>query len=238
MIMADPLDAASNYSSYIPPSQSAMGSLYKNVYKKNSNSSDPIGYLFDSYDAEQRDWEAKNPALNQFEYIKENTPETSYASVLPLGTFEREVADTVMAPDATPASIQAAVTELVKIPGLYKGDPTNLIAPFTYAKNMYQEWTEANTKWKKDGGDKYNESPLGKLGLPDPAEDYNPTSFSNYAKWETSKINGMKKAFGDKFTPSIQKRVEEIYRARAVAQNRKDGRTPYRDALISYEARR
>ena len=238
MIMADLLDTESNYSSYIPPSQSAMGSLYKNVYKKNSNSSDPIGYLFDSYDAEQRDWEVKNPVLNQSDYIKENTPETSYALVLPLGTFEREVADIVTAVDATPDSIQKGVEALVKTPGLYKGDPTNTIPAFTFAKNLYQEWTGAQTKWAKDGGDKYNESPLGKLGLPDPAEDYNPTSFTNYAKWETGKINGMKKAFGDKFTPALQKRVEEIYRARAVAQNRKDGRTPYRDALISYEARR
>lgn len=237
MIMADLLDTESNYSSYIPPSQSAMGSLYKNVYKKNSNSSDPIGYLFDSYDAEQRDWEVKNPVLDNDTFIAENAPEVLYYGALPDGSFEREVVDAIKEKNVTPVQINARVQSLIDNK-IYKGDPTNPLAAFNFAKNLYQEWTSATRKWEKDGGDKYNESPLGKLGLPDPAEDYNPTSFTNYAKWETGKINGMKKAFGDKFTPELQKRVEAIYRARAVEQNRKDGRTPYRDALISYEARR
>jgi hypothetical protein len=246
--MADPLDTASNYSSYIPPSQSAMGSLYKNVYKKNSNSSDPIGYLFDSYDAEQRDWEAKNPLLTRDSFIAEKAPEYDYAKNLPLNytdpdgvvvpSFEAYVARAVAKDGATPALVQQAVSKAIA-DGIYALPLTdNPLAPYNYAKNMYQEYTKAVNDFAKDGGNKYNESPLGKLGLPDPAEDYNPTSFSNYAKWETGKINGMKKAFGDKFTPAIQKRVEAIYRARSVAQNRKDGRTPYRDALISYEATR
>jgi len=234
--MADTLFNPDDYSTFIPPPSSAMGQIYGNVAKKNRNSSDPIGYVFETYDQKQQYWEITNPKIDNDTFVAENAPEVLYYGALPLGTFEREVVDAIQEENVTPVQINARVQSLIDN-GVYKGDPTNPLAAFNFAKNLYQEWTNAGRKWATESN-KYDESPLGKLGVPDPAEDYNPLKFDNYVKWETAKISSFKKAFGDKFTPGLQKQVESIYRNRAVAQNRKDGRTPYRDAILILEAKK
>jgi hypothetical protein len=234
--MADTLFNPDDYSTFIPPPSSAMGQIYGNVAKKNRNSSDPIGYVFDSYDQKQQYWEITNPKLDNDTFIAENAPEVLYYGQTDPNGFENQVVQIIKAEGVTPAAINAGVQGLIDA-GIYKGDPTNPLAAFNFAKNLYQEWTDAGRKWATESN-KYDESPSGRLGLPDPAEDYNPLKFDNYVKWETDKIAALKKQFGNEFTPSIQKQVESIYRLRAVERNRTDGRTPYRDAILILEAKK
>jgi len=234
--MAEPLFNPDDYSTFIPPPSSTMGQIYGNVAKKNRNSTDPINYIFETYDQKQRDWEVSNPRLDNDTFIAEYAPEVLYYGQTDPNGFENQVVQIIKAEGVTPAAINAGVQGLIDA-GIYKGDPTNPLAAFNFAKNLYQEWTDAGRKWATQG-DKYDESPLGKLGLPDPAENYNPLKFDNYVKWETDKIAALKKQFGTQLTPSIQKKVESIYRLRAVERNRKDGRTPYRDAILILEAKK
>lgn len=235
--MADILFNPDDYSTVIPPPSSAMGQIYVNVAKKNRNSSDPIGSVVDGYDQKQKNWEVSNPLVDDVTWFNDKAPEVFYYAQTDPSSFEKQVVDIIKVAGVTPSSINAGVQGLIDA-GIYKGDPTNPLSAFTFAKNLHQEWTKAIRGYNAQYENRFEQSPIGKAGLPSPEEDYNPLKFDNYVKWETGKIASFKKAFGDKFTPTLQKRVESIYRNRSVEQNRKDGRTPYRDAVLILEARK
>ena len=235
--MADTLFNPDDYSTYIPPPSSAMGQIYSNVARKNRNSSDPIGYVFDSYDAKQQYWEVSTPIVDDVTWFNDKAPEVLYYGQTDPNSFENQVVQIIKVEGVTPAAINAGVQGLIDA-GIYKGDTSNPLSAFTFAKNLYQEWTDAVKGFNDQYENRFAQSPIGKAGLPDPAEDYNPLKFDNYVKWETNKIASLKKQFGNEFTPSIQKQVESIYRNRAVARNRTDGRTPYRDAVLILEAKK
>lgn len=236
--MAEPLFDPDDYSTFIPPPSTTMAQIYGNVTKKNRNSTDPIGFVVNKYEQQQKNYELNNPIIDDIDtWYETNAPEFFYYEKTDPNSFERQVVNIIIEKDATPATINAGVQGLID-GGIYTGDPSNTLSAFAFAKNLYQEYTGATKSGLKQYDNRFALSPIGKLGLPDPEEDYNPLNFNNYVKWETGKIASFKKAFGDKFTPELQKKVESIYRNRSVSQNRKDGRTPYRDAVLALEAQR
>jgi len=268
--MAEPLFNPDDYSTFIPPPSGTMGQIYGNVAKKNRNSSDPIGYVFDNFQYDVDEYNVRNPYIDRGSWIQQNAselytdyerartgidgdgnPTTDPAAIVSWsdGAFEKSIADFILDPkfrkdagiDAkgtlSPATIDIYVGRLIDS-GIYTGDVTDRVAPLNYGKNRYQEFKNAQNDWINYETERQALSPTGRLGLPDPAENYNPLKFDNYVKWETNKIAALKKQFGTQLTPSIQKKVESIYRLRAVERNRTDGRTPFKDALMLYEARR
>lgn len=228
-------DFSDTYVDYVAPSAQEIGSYYSNVTKKNKNSNDPLGYVWNKYEQEQNEYFFNNPYVDEESFLVEKAPEYSYAIKLPQ-SFEAFVAGLVSDERATPAQIQSGVQQAIDA-GLYTGDiSANPFAPFNYAKNMYQEYTKAKKEYAEYDAKLYAGSPLAQMGIPDPEANYNPLTFKEYKTWEDNKIKKITDTLGDKFTPTLKAKVERILRARAVAKYRAAGRTPYYDAVVKLEA--
>jgi len=233
------IDYSDTYVDTVAPSAQEIGSYYTNVTKKNKNSNDPLGYVWGKYQQEQDEYFFKNPYINERTFLEEKAPEFSYYSKLPAqGSFEAFIAGAISDPNKqiTPTEVDQAVKYAIDN-NMYKGDiSANPLAPFNFAKNLYQEYTKA----KKDFADyDYNWSraaPLAQMGIPDPSKNYNPTAFKEYKTWEDNKIKRIASTLGKEFTPVLKEKVEAILRSRAVEKYRAAGRTPYKDAIVKLEA--
>ena len=228
-------DFSDTYVDLVAPSAQEIGSYYSNVTKKNKNSNDPLGYVWNKYEQEQNEYFFNNPYVDEDSFLLEKAPEYSYAINLPNG-FERYIANAVSLEGATPEVVRRAV-QIAIDEGKYTGDiSANPLAPFNYAKNMYQEYKKAKKDYAEYDAKLYAGSPLAQMGIPDPEANYNPLTFKEYKTWEDNKIKKITDTLGDKFTPTLKAKVERILRARAVEAYRAAGRTPYYDAVVKLEA--
>jgi hypothetical protein len=234
--MAEILDYSDTYVDFVAPSAQEIGSYYTNVAKKNKNSSNPLNYVWGKYQQDQKEYELKNPVMDAASFIAEKAPDVLYYGGYADGTFEKAVIDIIKTEGVTPEQVRLGVQGLIDN-GVYQGDvSSNPLAPFNFAQQRYQEWSNAKRDYVKQYENWYEKSPLGLSGIPSPDENYNPLTFKSYKKWEDEKIKTITDTLGDKFTPSLKTKVERVLRARAVEAYRKAGRTPYQDAVVRLEA--
>lgn len=230
------IDYSDTYVDFVAPSAQEIGSYYSNVSKKNKNSNDPLGYVWNKYQQDQTKYELDNPLMDTATFFSEKAPDVIYYAGYAPGTFERAVIDIIKTDGVTPEQIRLGVQGLVDS-GVYTGDVSSSpLAPFNFAQQRYSEWNNAKRDYANQYTNWYEKSPLGLTGLPSPEENYNPTTFKSYKAWEDAKIKKITDTLGTKFTPTLKTKVERVLRSRAVEAYRKAGRTPYQDAVAKLEA--
>ena len=104
-----------------------------------------------------------------------------------------------------------------------------------FATNVFDEYKKAVDKEAIYDQEWWNNSSLGKKGIPDPRLNYSPKSFPKYAAWES----GIKKSISQKFPREAAQYADAINAAieqRAIAIMRGNKRTPFYDALLREEA--